>query len=65
MRELLALPPPKALAVRALVMGFSWAVYLAQITLEDSLLAGVPWVTTANQLAHGRPVPALTRSGAA
>ena len=47
--------------MRALVMGFSWAVYLAQITLEDSLTSGVPWVTAANQLAHGRPVPCLTR----
>ena len=50
------------LAVRALVMGFSWAVYLAQITLEDSLASGVSWVSAANQLAQGRPVPPLTRS---
>ena len=50
-------------AVRALIMGFSWAVYLAQIALEDMLMTGVPWATTSNQLAHGRPVPPITTKG--
>ena len=46
-------------AVAALLMGFSWSVSLAQITLGDILGYSVPGLGPDRSLIHGRPVPFL------
>ena len=51
-----------AVGVSALVMGFSWAVFIAQVVLED-MLHNVAGHRPARSLAHARRVPVLGPGG--
>ena len=47
-------------AVAAMVMGWSWSVYIAQTVLEDLLFNKAVWLTRQQQLSHHTAVPQLT-----
>ena len=57
-------PPPRtvALAMRVPVMGWSWAVFLAQTTLEDLLEKNIAEFTASNRLHYQVVLPQFRRS---
>ena len=47
------------LGLKSLLMGFTWAVYLAQIPLEDIFEFPGRWLGADNRLGYGERVPQL------
>lgn len=50
------------IAVAAMVMGWSWSVYIAQTVLEDILFGSTDWLNRDRQLAYGVRIPQITPS---